>query len=218
MHAGLSRAPSASVAGLFEEADGGTLFLDEVGELSLRAQAKLLRAIQDGEIRRVGESLPRRVDARIVAATNRRLADEADCPAFPRRPAVPARRDPHQRPAAARTSRRHPAAGARVLDGSRGARRQPGDAARRDPGRARALPLARQRPRAAECRAGAGGQRPRARRRRALAAAGRDCRRRWPAVGANARPMRAGRSRNASSAPRSPAPAIGRDGRRATWG
>ncbi len=63
--------------GLFEEADGGTLFLDEVGELSLRAQAKLLRAIQDGEIRRVGESLPRRVDARIVAATNRRLADEA---------------------------------------------------------------------------------------------------------------------------------------------
>jgi DNA-binding NtrC family response regulator/tetratricopeptide (TPR) repeat protein len=64
-------------AGLFEEADGGTLFLDEIGELSLRAQAKLLRAIQDAEIRRVGESLPRRVDARIVAATNRALAEEA---------------------------------------------------------------------------------------------------------------------------------------------
>ncbi len=63
----------AERAGLFEEADGGTLFLDEVGELSPRAQAKLLRAIQEGEIRRVGETRPRKVDARIVAATNRSL-------------------------------------------------------------------------------------------------------------------------------------------------
>jgi transcriptional regulator with GAF, ATPase, and Fis domain len=63
--------------GLFEEAHEGTLFLDEVGELSTRAQAKLLRAIQDGEIRRIGENLPRRVQPRIVAATNRPLRDEA---------------------------------------------------------------------------------------------------------------------------------------------
>jgi transcriptional regulator with GAF, ATPase, and Fis domain len=63
-------------AGLFEEADGGTLFLDEVGELSPRAQAKLLRVLQDGEVRRVGENVARRVDVRIVAATNRRLEAE----------------------------------------------------------------------------------------------------------------------------------------------
>ncbi len=68
--------------GLFEEADGGTLFLDEVGELSPRAQAKLLRAIQEGEIRRVGENHPRRVDTRIVAATNRPLGDEVKAGRF----------------------------------------------------------------------------------------------------------------------------------------
>jgi DNA-binding NtrC family response regulator len=62
--------------GLFEEADGGTLLLDEVSELSPRAQAKLLRTIQEGEIRRVGESLPRRIDVRLIAASNRRLEDE----------------------------------------------------------------------------------------------------------------------------------------------
>jgi two-component system, NtrC family, response regulator HydG len=69
-------------AGLFEEADGGTLFLDEVGELSPRAQAKLLRAIQEGEVRRVGENHPRRVDTRIVAATNRPLGDEVKAGRF----------------------------------------------------------------------------------------------------------------------------------------
>jgi transcriptional regulator with PAS, ATPase and Fis domain len=59
--------------GKFEHADGGTLFLDEVAELSLAAQAKLLRAIQDLNVERVGGSGVRRVNTRIVAATNRPL-------------------------------------------------------------------------------------------------------------------------------------------------
>lgn len=62
--------------GCFEAANGGTLFLDELGELPGLAQVKLLRAIQEGEIVRLGSSTPIKVDVRIVAATNRTLTDE----------------------------------------------------------------------------------------------------------------------------------------------
>jgi two-component system response regulator HydG len=62
--------------GLFEEADGGTLFIDEVTETSPAFQSKLLRTLQDGEVRRVGESTALRVDVRIVAATNRDIETE----------------------------------------------------------------------------------------------------------------------------------------------
>ena len=62
--------------GLVEAAHGGTLFLDEVAELSPRAQAKLLRTLQEGEVRRIGETAARAVDVRIVSATNRPLRDE----------------------------------------------------------------------------------------------------------------------------------------------
>jgi DNA-binding NtrC family response regulator len=60
-------------AGLAEEAENGTLFLDEVGELSLRAQVKLLRFLQTGEVRAVGGNTTRRVDTRIISATHRDL-------------------------------------------------------------------------------------------------------------------------------------------------
>ncbi|KPK80017.1 MAG: histidine kinase [Gemmatimonas sp. SM23_52] len=63
-------------AGLFEEADGGTLFLDEIGELPSQLQVKLLRALQEGEIRRVGDSSSRKVDVRIITATARDLEQE----------------------------------------------------------------------------------------------------------------------------------------------
>jgi DNA-binding NtrC family response regulator len=63
-------------SGLFEDSSGGTLFMDEVAELGARVQAKFLRVLQDGEIRRVGETMTRKVDVRIVAATNRPLARE----------------------------------------------------------------------------------------------------------------------------------------------
>jgi formate hydrogenlyase transcriptional activator len=62
--------------GRFELADGGSLFLDELGELSLSAQAKLLRVLQEQEFERVGGSETVRVDVRVIAATNRNLADE----------------------------------------------------------------------------------------------------------------------------------------------
>jgi len=62
--------------GLFEEADGGTIFLDEIGELPRELQVKLLRVIQEGELRRVGDSKSRKIDVRIIAATARDLTEE----------------------------------------------------------------------------------------------------------------------------------------------
>ncbi|HVH08783.1 MAG TPA: sigma-54 dependent transcriptional regulator, partial [Gemmatimonadales bacterium] len=66
----------ADRAGKFELADGGTLFLDEIGDMSLAAQAKVLRALEDGVIARVGSGKPLAVDVRVIAATNKELRAE----------------------------------------------------------------------------------------------------------------------------------------------
>ena len=62
--------------GLFESAAGGTILLDEVGEMPLAMQAKLLRVLQEGEVTRVGDQRPRKVDVRVISATNRTLSEE----------------------------------------------------------------------------------------------------------------------------------------------
>lgn len=69
-------------AGRFELADGGTLFLDEIGEIPLDLQAKLLRVLQEGEVERIGEERTRKIDVRIIAATNRNLRAESEAGRF----------------------------------------------------------------------------------------------------------------------------------------
>ena len=66
----------ADRAGKFEQADGGTLFLDEIGDMSLAAQAKVLRVLQDGVVTRIGGAKPVQVDVRVLAATNKNVEEE----------------------------------------------------------------------------------------------------------------------------------------------
>ena len=80
--AGAFTGATRSREGRFEEADGGTLFLDELGTLSMGAQERLLRAVEYGEVTRIGSSRPVRVDVRIVAATNEHLPNMVEAGRF----------------------------------------------------------------------------------------------------------------------------------------
>ncbi len=97
--------------GRFELADGGTLFLDEIANVPLNLQAKLLRVLEIGEMERVGSSKTRRVDARVISATNASLAEEVGVGAIPPGPAVPPEHHRDSSAAAARTARGYSAAG-----------------------------------------------------------------------------------------------------------
>ena len=196
-------------AGVFEEAHGGTLFLDEIGELSLRAQAKVLRVIQEGELRRIGENASRRIDVRIVAATNRDLlqrkstrgASGSTCCTGSTSFASRCRRCA----SGAKTSRCWPNTSGAKRPSADG---QPRRAQRGDDGGAGALRLARERPRVAERTGSAGRAQSEARRRAADGAAARfraTARRRVvaarcgaPRLRGTVRPCRAGADRRAS--------------------
>ena len=97
--------------GRFQRADGGTIFLDEIGEMTPRMQLRLLRVLESMEFERVGDSTPIKVDVRVIAATNRDLADRGQARRLQGGSLLPSQggRDPHA--AAARSARRHPAPG-----------------------------------------------------------------------------------------------------------
>ncbi|MBE7480950.1 MAG: sigma-54-dependent Fis family transcriptional regulator [Polyangiaceae bacterium] len=139
--------------GLFETASSGTLFMDEVGELAPTTQARLLRVLQEGTIRPVGSSESRKVNVRIIAATNRDLAKEVRGRTLPTGSVLPPERVQHRDPAAARASRGHPGVGPALPPQARPAPR-PRQASRRarDPRGADRLPLAGKRARAREHR------------------------------------------------------------------
>ena len=139
----------ADRVGRFELADGGTLFLDEIANVPPGLQSKLLRVVETGEFERVGSSRTRRVDVRILSATNADLHAEVASRPLPPGSPLPSQhdRDPHASPA--RSPPGHPAPGPSLPAAARPALPQARDRLRaRGPGGAARPSLARQRARA----------------------------------------------------------------------
>ena len=101
-------------AGLFEVAGSGTLFLDEIGEVAPTVQAKLLRALQEREIRRVGAERSIKIHARVIAATNRDLRAAVTAGTFPRRSLLPPWRLRDHGASVTRPTGGHSSSGARI--------------------------------------------------------------------------------------------------------
>ena len=97
--------------GRFELADGGTLFLDEIANVPMNLQAKMLRVLEVGEMERVGSSKTKRVDVRVISATNAHLDEEVQFRTLSPGPAIPAEHHRDSSAAAAGTARGHSAAG-----------------------------------------------------------------------------------------------------------
>ena len=97
--------------GKFLQADGGTLFLDEIGDMSLSVQAKVLRALEQGEFERVGGAKTFRVDVRVIAATTQKLARRSRARQISRRPLLPPECGATDSTALAGAPRRHPRTG-----------------------------------------------------------------------------------------------------------
>ena len=148
----------ADRVGRFELADQATLFLDEIANVPMSQQAKLLRVIETGEFERLGSSRTRRVDVRIISATNADLTEEVSGRTLPSGPSLPPQHDRDPHPAAARPPRRYAAAGAALPATARAALPEAAHRLRerRHADAARALvagqrPRARSRHRASRC-------------------------------------------------------------------